>query len=212
MSLKQRKHKGLQRMLAMLFAVVMVVTSVPQTAMGAYAAETGFLETVSSIETVSEMTEGAEEESGAEEVELISEEAKTEEITSEEFETESTTTQEVMPEEEMIQEVTSELEEIWVEETVLRPSIQAEGNGDDGSVSVNDVYTFTFVPDEHVTIYDEDGINEITELTVPVGSGDEMYFTVKMDEGYTVQSVRHNIDKTYLLHNKQKIKRIISLH
>lgn len=188
--MKQRKHNGFRRMLAVLFAVAMVVTSVPQTAMTAYAAETDSTE-----ETIVETVDVSEEE-------LVTVEEGTEKSEGQSSEAEDpaeeTTEEETVLEEIVTEEIVSEVIEETVVETVEQTDVKTDGESGDGTGTESEVYTFTFAPDEHVTVYDADGVNEITELTVPVGSSDQVDFMIKVDTGYTIKSVRSDLKTSYL--------------
>lgn len=185
--MRKKRYKGLQRMLAVVFAIAMVVTSIPQTAMTAYAAEADSIEeTIVETIDVSEEEIVTVEESAEESVEPSLEEATTTEIE----------TEETVSEESVVEETVSETIGEVVVETVVQTDVKTDGESGDGSETTE--YTFTFAPDEHVTIYDADGVNEITELTAPAGSSDPINFVIKADEGYTVKSARADIGSAYL--------------
>ena len=79
------------------------------------------------------------------------------------------------------------------ETTVLEPTVESEPveNLSVSESTTESMCTFTFVPDEHAKVYDESGMNEITELKVPIDSSESVNFIIKPNDGYTVYNVAY---------------------
>lgn len=194
-----KKRTG--RAISILLAVMMLVTSVPQSAMTASATEvtevsetetqrievTTTVATEATTEVTTKVETKVETEPATEKVTVETVEAETENTDNDaESELETQTAQTDETEEPATQEITEELE----------TDADNTSNADIAEQAENTV-TFSF-SGEHFTLTDNAG-NPITELTAKVGSTESIDFTIVPDEGYTIRRVRAQNTRTIRL-------------
>lgn len=207
--MKKEMHYQFKRVMAMVLAAAMVLTSVPQAKLTVYAAENEVSEETSADtdnredenkEGEVQETEGNNEASGEEEG--VGQDGNSESDNSDqgaEGESGDETTDETG---ESVDENKDETGEFGDENTdeadesaegdqenEEEERLQAEDTEEENTNQEGKDYTFTFSADEHTKIYDESGENQIDKMTVPVGLSDTLSFKVVVEDGYVIRSV-----------------------